>query len=171
MKMKYMMTALATAALCACVGCSTTGEESGELPPEVEIITDESGATVTGARFEDVFEKVAGVVLAPVYFGFDSYALPPTEMSKVQAAIDLLTAHDNYVMVVEGNTDDRGSNEYNLSLGENRAQIIRSAIMEGGISGDRLQTRSFGEEKPAVAGSGEDIWKLNRRGEFSVYKK
>ena len=73
-------------------------------------------------------------------------------------------------MIVEGNCDDRGSNEYNLSLGDLRAISIRDYMATLGIAGDRMQTKSYGEEKPAVSGSGEEAWSLNRRGEFAIFK-
>ena len=76
-----------------------------------------------------------------------------------------------HVLVVEGHCDERGSNEYNLSLGENRAQAIRATLVSKGIAADRIQTRSYGEEKPAAIGSGESVWSLNRRGEFSLYQQ
>jgi peptidoglycan-associated lipoprotein len=75
------------------------------------------------------------------------------------------------VVVVEGHCDERGSNEYNLSLGENRATIVRNYLVQGGISADRIQTRSYGKEKPAVVGNDESAYSLNRRGEFAIYQK
>lgn len=82
-----------------------------------------------------------------------------------------LQQNANHVLVVEGHCDERGSNEYNLSLGENRAISVRTRLVQLGVQGDRIQTRSYGEEKPAVAGSGEEAWRLNRRGEFSLFQK
>ncbi len=131
----------------------------------------EDGSLVSGARFEDTCQAVQGVKFAPVYFAFDSYALPPSEISKVEQVAQDLKTNAGHVLVVEGHCDERGSNEYNLSLGENRAQAVRSYLVNLGISGDRIQTRSYGEEKPAVAGSGEEVWRLNRRGEFALFQK
>ncbi|MBQ7189024.1 MAG: OmpA family protein [Kiritimatiellae bacterium] len=138
---------------------------------DVAMVTDEMGAPVTGTRFEDALNKVQGLNFAPVYFGFDSYMIPPSELPKVQAVADYLKQNMEHVLIVEGNTDERGSNEYNLSLGENRAQTVRSALIGMGVMGDRIQTRSFGEEKPAVQGAGEEAWRMNRRDEFSIYQK
>ena len=75
------------------------------------------------------------------------------------------------MVVVEGHCDERGSNEYNMSLGENRAIIIRNYLVQNGIAADRIQTRSYGEEKPAVMGSDESAFSRNRRGEFAIYQK
>jgi len=142
-------------------------------PTEIKNITDENtGASLTsGARFEEACKKVEGITLAPVYFAFDSYALAPSEIAKIEQVAQHLLANSTHVLVVEGNCDARGSSEYNLALGENRAQSIRSHLVTLGVDGNRVQTRSFGSEKPAMAGTGEAVWKLNRRGEFALYQK
>ena len=134
-------------------------------------VTDEAGNLVGGARFEDTLQAVQGVTFAPVYFAFDSYALPPSEVSKAEQVAQHLLQNAGHVLVIEGHCDERGSNEYNLSLGENRALSVRTRLTELGVAADRIQTRSYGEEKPAVAGSGEEAWHLNRRGEFALFQK
>ncbi len=107
--------------------------------------------------------------LEVVYFGFDSSSLPPAEISKIDRAGAYLKANPSHVMIIEGHCDERGSNEYNLSLGEYRAQAVRTYLTNLGIAGSRLQTRSYGEEKPAVIGSGEPVWAQNRRAVFAVF--
>ena len=72
-------------------------------------------------------------------------------------------------MIVEGNCDERGSNEYNLSLGQLRAIAIRNYLVELGVNVQSVQDKSYGEEKPAVVGSNEAAWSKNRRGEFAVF--
>ena len=108
--------------------------------------------------------------IGPVYFGYDSSVLAPAELAKIQQAADYMTDNAGIVLIVEGHCDERGSNEYNLSLGEQRALSLRAALINLGISADRIQSRSFGEEKPAVLGSGEAAWAQNRRGEFAFYR-
>jgi peptidoglycan-associated lipoprotein len=134
-------------------------------------VTDASGNLVSGARFEDTMQAVQGVKFAPVYFAFDSYVLPPSEISKIEQVAQHLKQNTGHVLVVEGNCDERGSNEYNLSLGENRALSVRTHLVNLGIAAERIQTRSYGEEKPAVAGAGEEAWHLNRRCEFALFQK
>jgi peptidoglycan-associated lipoprotein len=146
-------------------------EETGETPEITEVISGETGKAITGERFEDTCKKVDGVTLSPVYFAFDSYALAPSEVAKIEQVAKHLLANASHVLVVEGHCDARGSAEYNLALGENRAQSIRGHLVNLGVDAARLQTRSFGSEKPAMAGSGEDVWRLNRRGEFALYQK
>lgn len=104
--------------------------------------------------------------ISPVYFAFDSYRVAPSEVVKIQMAAEHLNMNPADVVIVEGHTDERGSREYNLSLGERRALAVREALIGFGIASDRIQTLSFGQEQPAVQGSGEGVWSLNRRSEF-----
>jgi peptidoglycan-associated lipoprotein len=181
--MKSRMMIANIALVCGLLGLGTGceswwgGDEAATTTPtdptEIKNIQDElTGASLTaGARFEDTLKKVEGITLSPVYFAFDSYALAPSEIAKIEQVAKHLLANESHVLVVEGHCDARGSAEYNLALGENRAQAICSHLANLGVDAKRVQTRSFGSEKPAVAGSGEAAWKLNRRGEFALYQK
>ena len=75
------------------------------------------------------------------------------------------------VVSIEGNCDERGSTEYNVSLGENRALIAKNYLVQNDIADSRIKTVSRGEENPAVEGTGESVWSQNRRDEFFIYKK
>ena len=153
-------------------GCSDKKSVEGEGPSEIpeQIVDEETGRPIEAG--EDFYgrEAVEGLGLQPVYFGFDSFLLPSSETAKIDKVVQVLADNSSYVCIVEGHCDERGSNEYNISLGEQRAQTIRAYITAAGIAQERIQTKSFGEEKPAVTGSGESAWRLNRRGEFSVRK-
>ena len=130
--------------------------------------------SISGAsegKFEDLYTRCTDVEFAPVYFGFDSTVVPQGELGKIDAVVQHLTEKTDRVVVVEGNCDERGSSEYNMSLGENRAIIIRNYLVQSGIAADRIQTRSYGAEKPAVDGHDESAWAKNRRGEFAIYQK
>ena len=136
-------------------------------------ISGETGS-ISGAsegKFEDLYTRCTDVDFAPVYFGFDSTVVPQGELGKIDAVTQHLTAKTDRVVVVEGNCDERGSSEYNMSLGENRAIIIRNYLVQSGIAADRIQTRSYGAEKPAVDGHDESAWAKNRRGEFAIFQK
>jgi peptidoglycan-associated lipoprotein len=140
--------------------------------PMIESVIDASGFPVTGGTsFRDLYQEVQGVSFQPVYFAFDSYSLPPQEIAKIDAVGQHLNANANHVLIIEGHCDERGSNEYNLALGENRALAVRSYLVNMGVAADRIQTVSFGEEKPAVMGSDEGVWRMNRRGEFALFQK
>jgi peptidoglycan-associated lipoprotein len=124
-----------------------------------------------GARFEELYTRCSDIDFKPVYFGLDSSVVPGAELGKIDAVAGHLLENADRVVVVEGNCDDRGSDEYNMSLRENRATIVRNYLVENGVSADRIQTRSYGEERPAVVGQGESVWSKNRRAEFVVFKK
>lgn len=128
-------------------------------------------ANAGAGDFEKLYARCNDVNFAPVYFGFDSTVVPQGELGKIDAVAQHLADNANRVVVVEGNCDERGSNEYNMSLGENRAIIIRNYLVNNGVAADRIQTRSYGEEKPAVEGQGEAAWSKNRRGEFAIFQK
>ena len=147
------------------LGFTPIGDDGGGL---LGIGSDGSGAY--GGRFEDKYTRVTNVSFEPVYFAFDSYALAPNEIAKIDLVARHMQSTKNHYLVIEGHCDARGSNEYNLSLGEYRAQGIRSYLTRLGIAEDRIQTRSYGSEKPAVQGSGEVVWSKNRRGEFALYQ-
>ena len=128
-------------------------------------------AGASEGKFEDLYTRCTDVNFTPVYFGFDSTVVPQGELGKIDAVAQHLTAKTDRVVVIEGNCDERGSAEYNMSLGENRAIIIRNYLVQSGIAADRIQTRSYGAEKPAVDGHDESAYAKNRRGEFAIFQK
>ena len=138
----------------------------------VEGVTGEDGVAATELPFDKDpnYVRCTDVDFAPVYFGFDASNLAPSELAKIEAVAQHLKDNADRVVIVEGNCDERGSNEYNLSLGDLRAISIRDYMATLGIASERMQTKSYGEEKPAVSGAGEDSWAKNRRGEFAIFK-
>ncbi len=125
-----------------------------------------------GKSFKDRgYALCTDVSFAPVYFGFDATSIRPDELGKVEAVARHLADNPDRVVSIEGNCDERGSNEYNMSLGEDRAIIISNFLAQNGIARDRMETISRGETNPAVEGSGESVWSQNRRGEFIIWKK
>jgi peptidoglycan-associated lipoprotein len=105
---------------------------------------------------------------SPVYFAFDSYAVASGENSKVRSLASNLQSNIGRAVILQGHTDERGSREYNIALGERRALAVREVLISMGISPDRIQTLSYGAELPAVAGSDESAYSLNRRVEFQL---
>ncbi|MCC5849136.1 MAG: OmpA family protein [Verrucomicrobia bacterium] len=122
------------------------------------------------ARGDFINRTPVNAAIAPVYFAFDSYRVAPGEVYKVQQAADHLRTNPSHVVIVEGHTDERGSREYNLALGERRALAVRESLVGFGISPERIQTLTYGEEQPAVMGSGESAWSQNRRSEFRIMR-
>ena len=135
-------------------------------------VVDDTGMAATEVPFDKDpnYVRCTDVDFAPVYFGFDASNLAPAELAKIEAVAQHLKDNADRVVIVEGNCDERGSNEYNLSLGDQRAISIRDYIATLGVAAGRMQTKSYGEEKPAVTGTGESAWSQNRRGEFAIFK-
>lgn len=98
-----------------------------------------------------------------VYFGFDQYSVAGQYQGMLQANADFLKENGNREVVIEGHTDERGSREYNIALGEKRANAVRDVLLSYGVSSSQIDTVSYGEERPAVDGTGESAWAKNRR--------
>jgi peptidoglycan-associated lipoprotein len=147
----------------AIAGCSSTGKNTKETTGATgsEFREDSSAGSAAGSE--------ASRVLQPVYFDYDSFTIradgKPTLMSNSKAIKD----NSGWgVVTIEGNCDERGSEEYNLALGERRANSVRRYLVDLGVPSSRLTVVSFGESKPRSVGHDESAWRYNRRVEFSV---
>jgi len=105
-----------------------------------------------------------------VYFDYDKSELRNEARAVLRKKATWLEEHPQYSVRIEGNCDDRGTNEYNLALGERRANAAKDFLVALGISADRLMIISYGEEKPVAIGSTEEAWAQNRRDEFRLLK-
>jgi peptidoglycan-associated lipoprotein len=105
-----------------------------------------------------------------IYFEFDESTLGPEAQAVLKKKADVLRANPSFSSEITGHCDERGTNEYNLALGERRARSAKKFLMALGISGDRIKTISYGEEKPADTRSNEEAWAKNRRDEFTLIK-
>ena len=110
--------------------------------------------------------EIAASQFESVRFDYDSPQLNPSEQGKIDAVVAYLQQNPTHGVIVEGHCDERGSNEYNLALGERRSLAVRAAMVSAGIDGARVQTRSYGEERGVAFGHDESAWRLNRRAEF-----
>ena len=108
--------------------------------------------------------------LHTVYFAFDSYKLSDVSLNLLQENARWLEQHPKLEVVVEGHCDERGTFEYNLELGAKRARAVRDHLIELGVAPERIETISYGEERPAVEGTGDRAWSQNRRAEFTLRK-
>ncbi len=106
--------------------------------------------------------------MLPVYFDFDSSVIRPDQVSRVQVNADFLKNNKDYDIKIEGNCDPRGTNEYNMALGERRALSAKKYLMNLGIDEARLSTISYGEEKLLLQGQDELSWAQDRRDDFVV---
>ena len=169
----------ALAALALLAGCGTTSLDEKAAPVETRTLglktpaAPGSGATASGAAPQS---QVATVDLAAqqaaeaaakaqrvVYFDFDSFAIKDEYKPVIEANAKLLVAQPGRHMVVEGHTDDRGGSEYNLALGQKRAEAVVKALELLGAKDQQLEAVSFGKERPAVAGTDEAARAKNRR--------
>ncbi len=101
-----------------------------------------------------------------VYFDFDSSTIKNSEMPKIERVADYFKSNPSHAVKVEGHCDERGTEEYNRSLGERRALAIREHLVRAGIAPNRIETISYGEDRPADPEHNEAAWKKNRRGVF-----
>ena len=117
--------------------------------------------------------RIEGVEFTPLYFPYDQNTISSSEESKVAAVAQYLLGHAEAGVVVEGYCDERGTEEYNRALGERRALAASEMLVDiYGIEAARVKTVSYGEERPAVTGTGDSVWSKNRRDEFvPVYLK
>lgn len=161
-KMRVPLIALFLALGMTSVSCSDDDKKAEEA---VQPSADEMPATPPGDSM-----GTAESIAQPVYFGFDEYTLDSAGQDRAKAVADYMKANPSAVVQIEGHCDERGSIEYNLALGERRAQAVKNYLTTLGVDGSRLPTISYGEEKPVADGHDEDAWTKNRRAEFVVSK-
>ena len=170
---KRLSLALAVTALVA--GCSS-GVKLDEKPVDGALTSQGSGANgqqgqsgVSGVDLTGSAASKAGPqgVSRIVYFDFDSYSVKADAQPQIEAHAKFIKAHPGTKVQLEGNTDDRGSREYNLALGQKRAEAVRRSLGLLGVNDSQLEAVSFGKEKPAVEGRSEDAFAQNRRVEIN----
>ena len=115
---------------------------------------------------EDLFSQN----IKDVYFDYDKSDIRGDQQASVQADGQFLSQHQNMNITIEGHCDERGSTEYNLALGDQRASSVKSALTAAGVNASRIKTISYGKEKPFCSESNEACWQQNRRGHI-VYQK
>ena len=135
-------------ALVALSGCSVFGADGGLF----------SGADCESRLARDFAENATDTV----FFAFDSSALSAEATAALDTQVAWLKNHDSNV-IVQGYCDERGTREYNLALGERRANAVKAYLVSQGVAEDRISTISYGKERPAVFGSNEAAWAQNRR--------
>ena len=150
-----------------CSGCSIF-KKKGKYDKEGNYIgTDVPLAEMPLDQFFEPAEADQAV-FQDVRFDFDSFAINLNEQSTLSGISDWLKKNTTRHLLVEGHCDERGSNDYNMALGEQRALSIRSFLVDLGAEASRIHTVSYGEEKPLNSGNDEAAWKENRRGHFRL---
>jgi peptidoglycan-associated lipoprotein len=116
--------------------------------------------------FENMIEDRPALAAYTIHFAFDSSAIKSSEQSNLQAVAAALKSDTSAKLLIEGNTDERGTEEYNRALGERRALAAREALAKDGIDPSRIRTISFGKDKPVDPANNEAAWAKNRRADF-----
>ncbi|MFZ1500923.1 MAG: peptidoglycan-associated lipoprotein Pal [Giesbergeria sp.] len=168
------------AALVVLAGCSS-GVDLDNVPVDdkagAPLSTTNNGANsgnagqsgVQGVDLNASARDAAGPVgiARVIYFDYDSYVIKPDFQSLIEGHARFLKANTGRNLVIEGNTDQRGGSEYNLALGQKRAEAVRRALVLLGVPERQMEAVSFGKEKPAAMGNSEDAYAQNRRAELS----
>jgi peptidoglycan-associated lipoprotein len=146
------------------VGGESTEEEQIEEP---EVIMEEELQALRQLEKEALREGA----LADIYFDFNRYNLRPEAQKKLEKTADWLIKSPGARILIEGHCDERGTQEYNLALGQRRAASVQKYLHSLGVDSARIDTVSYGEERPADPRHNEEAWAKNRRAHFTVIKK
>jgi peptidoglycan-associated lipoprotein len=172
--MKSILTVMFAATVLVLAACHK-GDTLPDASAETVSSTDTGASTNAqgnggGVQVSDLAGRNAALLQQlVVYFDYDQADIRPEFNAQLQAHGQYLAMNANAQLRLEGHTDERGSREYNIGLGERRAQAVRRILMLQGATANQLSTVSYGEERPAATGSDEEAWRLNRRVEL-VYR-
>lgn len=156
-------------------GCSTTGGDkgaTGEAAVEDRSVSAEGGAVTSGAAGTGAFagysldDPSSPLSRRVIYFEYDSANVAAADQDLLAAHGAFLASNGGQTVTLEGHADERGSREYNIGLGDRRAQAVRRILELQGVSPHQINTVSYGEEKPTAEGHGDAAWRLNRRVEI-----
>jgi peptidoglycan-associated lipoprotein len=173
---QYLLALAAVAALSACSSVKLDDQAPVEsrngaavVPGNQNAARDAAASSQTRVAPVDASSAdMAGMGNIPriVYFDFDSYVVKDEYRPVVEANAKVLTSNPSRKMAVQGHTDDRGSSEYNLALGQRRAEAVVKSLTLLGVKPNQVEATSFGKERPAVQGENEEAWAKNRRAEL-----
>lgn len=164
-----LMTIVIAASLVMAPGCKKKMPKETPPPPKVEpveVVQEDTTGQAERMLRQEMERDLA--LIRIVYFDFDRSDIRSDQREAIRGNADILRKWPDWTVSVEGHCDERGTNEYNLALGERRARSAQRALEAEGIAGGRLTTISYGEERPADPGHSESSWARNRRAEFRV---
>ncbi len=163
---KFLISALLVLFVAACASkpkdaadASGSGSSGSDSSVDGGSITETAGSGIVAGSQEDLIVNVGD----RVFFGYDSSDLDSDALELLQDQVAWLKQNSGVSVTIEGHCDERGTREYNLALGEKRAQAVKNYLIGLGISPDRVSTISYGKERPAVVGSNDGAWAQNRR--------
>lgn len=160
---------LGVAIIALTAGCASKPKSQEVLVAPISI-SGYTGPAYHGGKLvnnSDEIKAVAANLQGVVYFDFDSDAIRASAAQTLNAQADFLKANSGARVLIAGHTDERGSREYNISLGERRAAAVRAYLAAQGVNPSYIEIISFGEERPVAVGTGEANWSQNRRAELS----
>lgn len=147
----------------------TSGYDENTIPSEGTLDDATSNGLSTPGSDSDEYKRLHGRCsenLYPIYFDFDQYGVRPDMTEVLVKNAEQMQQTPGAAIVIEGNSDERGTNEYNLALGERRALAAKQYLIDLGVDAARIQTISYGEERPLFTGQDEDAYSQNRRDDF-----
>jgi peptidoglycan-associated lipoprotein len=147
------------------VQSTPTGGGGGQT---VQPTVDPAPRPAAGPDAAEITRRAREIVLEIVYFEYDTDAIRADAQVSLEKKLPILQANPGLKFRIEGHCDNRGSDEYNIALGRRRAEAVKRFLTDRGIDGSRIETVSFGRERPAVQGDTEDAWSRNRRDEFTI---
>ncbi len=156
--LKFLLRSLIVPSLLFVIGCSTCCKEAVVAPPPPPPPSPPPSASVVPV----------GTELGDVFFAFDSAVLSTASESQLNDNVQWMNDNPSASVVIEGHCDERGTDEYNIALGERRAETAKNYMANAGVDPSRMQTVSYGEERPFDPGHDEDAWAKNRRAHFAV---
>jgi peptidoglycan-associated lipoprotein len=182
MKMKVAVAVLAVVG--ALAGCATTADpqSTDAVQPPTTVASQTLSATSTGVSGGSGTGQPLGTeggsaatsengrpdLKRSVYYEFDRYEVKPEYRALVESHARWLRTNPKARLTIEGNTDERGSREYNVALGQRRAESVTSIMVTMGVKPEQIEAVSFGKEKPRAEGHGESAWAENRRSDFAA---
>ena len=154
------------AALVLVAACETTPEDSGAASGDggSTTSTESTGSTEAAGPIPGSQEDLNQNVGDRVFFGFDQYDLTAEAQETLRRQAEWMQTYGDVTVTIEGHCDERGTREYNLALGERRANAVKNFLVALGVDPARVATISYGKERPEVLGSDESAWAQNRRG-------
>lgn len=170
--MKRLMALITVSGMLVAAGCAPRANFSGNIADDVteepvvsEAVVQVASSSASTVGSDSGSAQASGGLLNDrrIYFEYNKSVVLNSYLPTIAAHSDFLTSNPNVRVILEGHADNRGSNEYNLALGQQRADAVREVMLANGVLPAQIETISFGEEDPAVLGDNEEAWALNRR--------
>lgn len=152
-------------------GCSTTSDRNtaniSSIPTQGEAATVEHGGMLEGgSKMSSLADPGHILSQRSVFFDFDSFVVESKYHDMLSAHAQYLTTHPEMTIIIQGNTDNRGTAEYNVALGQKRAEAVKKTMNLLGVPDRKIETISFGKERPKEIGHSEEVWAKNRRADI-----